>query len=187
MFSANLSIRICVVSLVRLKGLIFWSVIDSPYENTMAIICTSLESTLGIICACMVVMRPLFGRIFPDRLKYNKTTNKLSNEPSTTSDFKLTRIPGWIHPNMPLRGLGGNGAELQQTLGPGRFQRLEDICPLTPGTGLTMPTNTTTVEVGSAASAYGDQRESHPQLPQRSLSPGSIMVRKEWGIDSWMV
>lgn len=154
---------------------------EGPYKNIMSNICTSLESTLGIVCACIVVMRPLFGKIFPDRLRFNKATNRLSTVPSTTSDFRLSRTPGWTRPKMPSRGLSGNRTESQQALAPRRFQRLEDIYPFPPGEGLT---NTTTVEVGTAARAYGGDHESQTQLPQRSLSPSSIIVRKEWSIDS---
>lgn len=171
------------MSLIRLKALIFWAVQDAPYKNSMAMICTSLESTLGITCACIVVMRPLFGKIFPDRLRFKKTTNRFSTDHSTSSNRRLSRKVGWIHPRLPSRVLSEDGAG-SQGLRPGNFQRLDNLYPFTHGAGVT---NTTTVEVGTAAGAYGGNRKSQVLSAKRSLSPGSIMVRREWEIDSCAV
>lgn len=161
---------------------------DGTYKNSMAAISTSLESTLGIICACIVVMRPLFGKVFPDRFKLGEKTKKLSSDPSSTSGSRLSRTAGWLRPKSHPRGLCGNGAESHNRLGPGTFQRLEeDIFPLSPMGGQPKATNITTIGVGTGEGADRSVVDSEIQYSKRSLSPGTIMVKKEWGVDSLVV
>lgn len=62
---SNLVNSICIVSIIRLRALVYWTMQDGTYANSRAIMWTILESSLGIICACIVVMRPLFGNLLP--------------------------------------------------------------------------------------------------------------------------
>ena len=176
--------RICIISLFRLKAIIDWSMQDGPYTNRMVAIWTCLESTLGIICACIVVMRPLFRRIFPDRLKISKVTKKPNTDPSKLSRSKPTLMFGWVRSNGHSQGLSGNRADSSNELQPGRFQRLdEDMYPLQPGLG---SNNATTAKVnvtpaGKIESAVPDIEAQHPK---RDFSRGAIMVKQEWEINS---
>lgn len=150
----------------------------------MAVLWTSLESTLGIICACIVVMRPLFGKVFPDRLKIDEMTRKPSTDPPSSTGSRLSRTAGWMRPNNYPRGLSGSGAESHDRLGPRVFQRLEEnTFALSPGAGQTKAANTTTIAVGPADSADSDVIGVETQHPERSF----IMVKKEWGVNSLAV
>ncbi|MCJ1427901.1 hypothetical protein MMC29_005807 [Sticta canariensis] len=180
-FIFGLGFLICIVSCVRLRGLIFWSMKDGTYSNSMAVLWTSLESTLGIICACIVVMRPLFGKAFPDRLKLGEMTRKPSTDPSSSTGSRISRTTGWMRPHHHPRGLSGNGAHSHDRLGPTVFQRLEEnIFALSPGAGQTKAANTTTIAVGTAGSADSGVIGVETQYPERSF----IMVKKEWGVNS---
>lgn len=65
--------RVCIISLVRLKALVTnFSETDGTYRNSLPTTLTLVESALGVISACLIVMRPIFGRFFPDRLKFTK-------------------------------------------------------------------------------------------------------------------
>lgn len=161
---------------------------DGTWTNGMAVVWTSLESTLGIICACIVVMRPLFGRAFPDRLKLGEKTRKLSSDPSSTSGSRLSRSAGWMRPKSHVRGLSGNAIEPHNALGPRVFQHLrEDIFSQSPGGRQTKATNTTTVEVGVGDDAESAVVDVEAQYPNRCLSPGFILVKTEWEVDSLAV
>lgn len=158
---------------------------DGTYSNSMAVLWTSLESTLGIICACIVVMRPLFGKAFPDRLKLSEITRNPSTDPSSSTGSRLSRTTGWMRPINHPRGLSGNGADSHGRLGPRVFQRLEEnIFALSPGAGQTKAANTTTIAVGTGAGADSGVIGVETQYPERSLAPGFIVVKKEWGVNS---
>lgn len=161
---------------------------DGPWVNGMAVLWTSLESTLGIICACIVVMRPLFGKAFPDRFKFGEKAKKLNSDPSSSLGSRISRTPGWMRPKSHPPGLSEKGTESYNRLGPKVFQSIgEDLFPLPPGGRQTTATNTTTIEVGTNDDA--DDRAVHVETryPKRSLSPGFIMVKREWGVDSLLV
>lgn len=149
---------------------------DGTYVNTMAVLWTSLESTLGIICACIVVMRPLFGKAFPDRLKIGEKIKKLSSDPSSASGSRLSRTAFWIPPKNQARGLSGNGDESHDRL----FR-------LSLGGGQTKATNTTTIGVGTRDGAGSGLVDIEAQNSKRSLSPGAIMVKTEWGVHSLVI
>lgn len=172
----GLGFIICIISCVRLSGLVFWNMEDGTYVNTMAVLWTSLESTLGIICACIVVMRPLFGKAFPDRFKIGEKIKKLSSDPSSASGSRLSRTMGWIPPKSQARGRSGNGAESHDRL-----------FSLSLGGGQTQATNTTTIGVGSRDGAGSGLVDIEAQSPKRSLSPGAIMVKREWEVDSLVI
>ena len=154
---------------------------EGSFSISIAILWRSLESRLGIICACIVVMRPLFGKAFPDRLKLNEITRKPSTDPSSSTGSRLSRTTGWMRPNNHSRGLSGNAADSHDRLGPRVFQRLEEnTFALSPGAGQTKAANTTTIAVGTAGSADSGVTGVENQYPERSF----IMVKKEWGVNS---
>lgn len=179
---------ICIVSMIRFKGLVTWTTQDGTYNNSMAILWTSLESMLGIICACIVIMRPLFGKVFPERLGVCKKTNKASTDPSNSSSSRLSRTPAWLYPAKHSRQLSAKATDPQVTSGPGKFQRLdEETYPLAPMREHMKPTHTTTVEAQNIDSKGGGVSDMEAQNPARSLSPSAIMVKREWEVDSLRV
>lgn len=153
----------------------------------MATLWTSLESFLGIICACIVVMRPLFGKVFPDRFKFNKKTDKISTNPSNSTGSRLSRASAWHYPKKHSRQPSGSPTDPQVISGPGKFQRLEEIYPLGSTRGHMSPTHIATVEVPSISRKCGDDFDIESQYPSRSLSPSAIMVKREWEVDSLQI
>lgn len=81
--------RVCIISLVRLKALLTnFSETDGTYRNSLPTTLTLVESALGVTSACLIVMRPIFGRFFPDRLKFTRKGGGLS-APSTPNVKQL--------------------------------------------------------------------------------------------------
>ncbi|KAL8775533.1 MAG: hypothetical protein Q9209_000029 [Squamulea sp. 1 TL-2023] len=74
---------ICIISIVRLKSLYFYSTAlmmthfdsDGPLNNNMPILYTILECCLGVICACVIIMKP----IFTNTKFFNSLGKKLSS------------------------------------------------------------------------------------------------------------
>lgn len=176
--------------MIRFKGLVSWTVEDGTYKNSMAMLWTSLESMLGVICACIVVMRPLFGKVFPERLKVSKkpSNKNVSTDPSTSSGSRLSRM---LSPTRQSHRLSGKPIEPQALSGSGKFQRLEEESFPHPSNSTTrehlhlQPTHTATVEAQNTNRESGDHlADVEAQNPARSLSPGAIMVKREWEVDS---
>lgn len=194
MLLSNLVNSICIVSIIRLRALVDWTMQDGTYLNSRAILWTSLESSLGIICACIVVMRPLFGKLVPKSHVKLSSSNpqKLSGSPALSSSMGGGK--SWAPVRLAQNDrLGMNSAprQAQSEEGSGearRFQRIEEhLYQLNVQASVT---NTTTVEIGSDAGGStivnGDV-ENYPHYPKRGLSPGAIMVKREWSIDSLAV
>ncbi|KAL9006761.1 MAG: hypothetical protein Q9188_000539 [Gyalolechia gomerana] len=61
---------ICIISVVRLHALSLYTSVptmasrnrDGTYNNNLPILYTVLESSLGVICACVIIMKPLFSK-----------------------------------------------------------------------------------------------------------------------------
>ncbi|KAL8869933.1 MAG: hypothetical protein Q9174_003904 [Haloplaca sp. 1 TL-2023] len=59
---------ICIISIIRLRTLFFYTTApmmvlldsDGTHDNNLPILYTVLESSLGVICACVVLMKPVF-------------------------------------------------------------------------------------------------------------------------------
>ena len=71
-------LSVCVISVFRLKSLLNVSFTDLTYTVTDGLIWSLLEPTLGLVSACLPTMRPLFSRLFPDRLLNRSKGNKSS-------------------------------------------------------------------------------------------------------------
>lgn len=143
---------------------------------------TSLESSLGIICACIVVMRPHFGKLVPN------SHVKLSASPALSSSVGH-RHPSWARLAQKNRlGMRSVSRQTESEEGCGqarRFQGIEEHF-YQPKVQASV-TSTTTVGVGSdagGATIGNGEMENYPQHPKRGLSPGAIMVKREWGIES---
>lgn len=159
---------------------------DGTFANSRAILWTSLESSLGIICACIVVMRPLFGKLLPkNHMKLSSSNPKrviCSRALSSSVGGRQPWAPIWVQSSQNS-GLGMNNALRQAEPGEGPAQARRFPQPKVQA----LATNITTVEVGSDAGGstiVNGVVEIFPHHPKRSLSPGAIMVKKEWDISS---
>lgn len=190
---SNLIDSICIVSIIRLRELVYWTIQDGTYANSRAILWTSLESSLGIICACIVVMRPLFGKPPPkSHMKLSSSNPKTficSRALSSSVGGRQPWAPSWVQSSQN-NGLGMNNAlrQAESEEGPAQargFPQIEQL--LYQPKVQALATNITTVEVGSDAGGStiaNGVMEIFPHHPKRSLSPGAIMVKREWDISS---
>lgn len=111
---AHTRTRICVISLVRLEALTKFSETDGSYRNSLPTILTLVESALGVISACLIVMRPIFGRFFPDRLKLTKRGGQSS-----------APVISRIKQSKPHRQTTRNPVDMKG-ISDGRFVRLDE-------------------------------------------------------------
>ena len=107
-------LSICIISLIRLKALTDFAETDAPYRNSLAIILTIVESALGVISACLIVMRPIFGRFFPDRLKLTKKRVR-SSEPIISVTRRSKQHEQTTKSPVPIKSFSG-----------GKFVRLDE-------------------------------------------------------------
>ncbi|KAL9038286.1 MAG: hypothetical protein Q9180_003232 [Flavoplaca navasiana] len=96
---------ICIISIIRLKALLSYTTApmmlppfdsDGPRTNSMSILYTVLESCLGVICACLVIMKP----IFTNSKFFNSLGRKINSWGSSSSNGSREakgRIPSWEH------------------------------------------------------------------------------------------
>ncbi|KAI9831633.1 MAG: hypothetical protein M1826_003242 [Phylliscum demangeonii] len=98
---------VCVASAVRLPYILqvpFGS--DPTWTFTLAAIWTSIEVCTAIVCACLIVMRPLFRAILPDRLVTEKRSKKgyyisRPSEPAGAPPIARLPSPPTAHPLDP--------------------------------------------------------------------------------------
>ena len=87
---------ICVVTILRVVYLLTLDLEDFAYSSAMLTVWSVLEPTLGIVSACIPLLRPAIERVFrPGRFSWFK----LSTE-KTESGHQLLR--GCIRPSLPL-------------------------------------------------------------------------------------
>ena len=96
---------ICIISIIRLKALLSYTTApmmlppfnsDGPRTNSMSILYTVLESCLGVICACLIIMKP----IFTNSKFFNSLSRKFRSWGSSSSNGSgeaKGRIPSWGH------------------------------------------------------------------------------------------
>ena len=56
---------VCVASLIRITIFSQYNPKDTLYTIIMPMVWSSVEQSLGIVCACLPVLKPLFGRFLP--------------------------------------------------------------------------------------------------------------------------
>ncbi|KAL8998557.1 MAG: hypothetical protein Q9169_002397 [Polycauliona sp. 2 TL-2023] len=93
---------ICIISIIRLKALLSYTTApmmgppfdsDGPRDNSLPILLTVLEVSLGIICACLIMMKP----IFTNSKFFNSLSRKLSSWSSSSagSNEAKGKIASW--------------------------------------------------------------------------------------------
>ncbi|KAL8896774.1 MAG: hypothetical protein Q9192_002918 [Flavoplaca navasiana] len=113
---------ICMISIIRLKALLSYTTApmmlppfnsDGPRTNSMSILYTVLESCLGVICACLIIMKP----IFTNSKFFNSLSRKISSWGSSSSNgfgAAKGRIPSWEH-GRPQQHPGAQDLRIMKT------------------------------------------------------------------------
>jgi len=85
----------CITSILRLPSLYQISKsTDLTYDNTTIATWTSIELNTGIICACLVTLKPVLSLIFP-QLDYSKNSRHYSIELSPHHNLSVqSSAPG---------------------------------------------------------------------------------------------
>ncbi|KAL8780406.1 MAG: hypothetical protein Q9213_006491 [Squamulea squamosa] len=104
---------ICIISIIRLKSLLFYSTApmmihldsDGPLNNKMPILYTILECCLGVICACVIIMKP----IFTNTKFFNSLSKKFSSWNSSSG--------GSSEAMAAAKGRGATWEVKEQTIG----------------------------------------------------------------------
>ncbi|KAL8662526.1 MAG: hypothetical protein Q9202_004671 [Teloschistes flavicans] len=84
---------ICIISIIRLRTLLTYTTApmmvlydsDGLYHNNLPILYTIVESSLGIICACLVLMKPLFTHWKPSKSIKSRFSSLLASRDSAVS------------------------------------------------------------------------------------------------------
>lgn len=71
--------RVCIISILRITSLFNITHEDLTYTKVPADIYSNLEPSLGIVCACLPIMRPIFDRCCPCLRKGSRLTWTPSN------------------------------------------------------------------------------------------------------------
>ncbi len=102
--SAYTLVSACVASIVRVVGFNWIDFNDITYTIVSASIWTTIEQSLGIICACLPTTRPLFGRL----LHNIKHSTGHSSDPTPQEAAPRSAIP---RPHYASRHAVGGAAE----------------------------------------------------------------------------
>ncbi|KAL9586743.1 MAG: hypothetical protein Q9212_000689 [Teloschistes hypoglaucus] len=113
---------ICIISIIRLRTLLAYSTApmmvlydsDGPYGNNLPILYTIVESSLGIICACLVLMKPLLTHWKPAKSiksRFSSLVASRDSAPSSWSNGGSGKLPpGVAHARNMSRQDGSLGS-----------------------------------------------------------------------------
>ncbi|CAI6269338.1 unnamed protein product [Periconia digitata] len=80
---------VCIISIVRLQTLVAISNSDDPtYDNLAAAMLSAIEVNVGIVCACLPSMRPLFSAIMPAYFPNPTTNGRRTYDEERTKHFR---------------------------------------------------------------------------------------------------
>lgn len=152
--------RICIVSLQRILWLRDWDLADMTFTVTEAAYWSVLEPTLGVVNACLPVMRPALRKLFhKDMFTWSKVYG-------TQSTARRQWFQGRTRPSRDKDGLEEN-----------RFHRLNNpeylLTDLAVGQKLS-PSSSDIIRV-SAADAAQDKFD-------KAFSGNSIKVTRSWNV-----
>ena len=82
---ANLCNSICIITLVRIKVTADINATNAASQTALISLLTCLESSLGVVNACLPVSRPVFDKLRPDSL-FRSLRSWTSNKRNATSD-----------------------------------------------------------------------------------------------------
>ena len=86
--TANKVFRVCIFSIIRAIEVISVSQTDVTWNYTTLNIWSLLEMSIGIICPCLVTLRPILSFIFGQ--SYHKLSNQKSAKTSNTNFTDMT-------------------------------------------------------------------------------------------------
>ncbi|KAL8953746.1 MAG: hypothetical protein Q9222_000428 [Ikaeria aurantiellina] len=98
---------ICIISIIRLRTLFYYTTApmmnppydaDGPHDNSLPILYTIIESSLGVICACIIIMKPIFTHS-----TFVKSVGK--------------RLSSWTGGSSSLSGSGGSASSSSKAYG----------------------------------------------------------------------
>lgn len=99
--------RVCVASWVCVYYLgVFKRLVDIPWVSRETATWSSVESSLGIVSACLPILRPLYSRMRKGLGLYNSTENSPFHGPSLGSDWHGRSAGRGKHTNVPVRSRG---------------------------------------------------------------------------------
>lgn len=107
---------VCIVSAIRISAVLQFSFADPTYTMWHTIVWSQLEPTLGIVCSCVPLMRPIFARFFPHTLR---NTTKESNSANGSAHRRHT-FSGSDDHTYPLTEFGNQAfieADIQKSHG----------------------------------------------------------------------
>ncbi|MCJ1393209.1 hypothetical protein MMC18_006081 [Xylographa bjoerkii] len=86
---------VCIISILRIISIFSISLADITYTKVPTDIYSILEPSLGIICACLPILRPIFDRILPASLLHSHpATSRRASHPA----FKAIASAGAAKP-----------------------------------------------------------------------------------------
>lgn len=88
----------CVASIIRVPYIAATSLIDPSWSDTYGAIWSVVELTMGIVCACLPTLRPLYLHLFPrlaTQASRSKTSDKSSSANSGGVKLRYLRMPGF--------------------------------------------------------------------------------------------
>ncbi len=114
---------VCIASILRVLAFNADQIADGTYSTVGTVTWSSVEQGLGIVCACLPTLRPLFDRIFPSfRTATNTSSSHALGDPHNgKSEFQKSGA------SQPWRQSAENGS----TVGFARLQD-EDAFPTPP-------------------------------------------------------
>lgn len=72
---------VCVVSVLRITSFDFGTLDNFTYVNVIPSTWSSIEQSVGIICACLPTLRPLLRLLYGSSVSIRKRDNASSNSP----------------------------------------------------------------------------------------------------------
>ncbi|MCJ1381296.1 hypothetical protein MMC17_004406 [Xylographa soralifera] len=73
---------VCIISILRIVSIFSISFVDLTYTKVPTDIYSILEPSLGIICACLPILRPFFDRIVPSSLLHSHSATHRASHPA---------------------------------------------------------------------------------------------------------
>ncbi|MCJ1246343.1 hypothetical protein MMC30_003550 [Trapelia coarctata] len=72
---------VCIISILRISSFFTITPEDLTYSKVPADIYSNLEPSLGIVCACLPIMRPIFDKLFPS-IRRNSSERRIQSTPA---------------------------------------------------------------------------------------------------------
>lgn len=105
----------CIITCIRISAVVAYNPLDGTYSLWQTAVWSQLEPTLGIICACIPLMRPVLDQFI---LRRKSTTNDSKSRSaagfvrtSTPPDIPLANSSAWAQHHRSRNSVTEMGAE----------------------------------------------------------------------------